>query len=404
MTSEELNYFIRGIINTGDFKKEIERKKNVLLKFYDFCEENEIEFWLGYGTLIGCLRHGEIIPWDDDIDICMNRDGLQNLIEKTENTDFTIVQSYSNNRVLHEIRIGNDSIDLFAVPVDATSDEGGYYRINEELKFNEIYPLKKHLFYGKIFNIPNNPYDFFKRRYFNEDVMNVCSVWNRTINNLYQSQFSSTKYRIHIKDLDTEFFKNPNQNYWSSFYGKISPPEDPSNFCKFCCDFLEKGKKVLDIGSGNCRDSIYFKEMGFDCVAIDMHEQNFYDNYIKMDIINEIQKLIPADYYYMRFFIHTLSEKECDFLLKQLYEKINDGCKILIETRSTVEISDDPVYVSRFNSGIGTEHYRIHYSLNYFLNKIKKIGYKIEYSCDINNVAIYREDNPFVLRIIASKQ
>lgn len=72
------------LIEFGEFQT---IAKSVLKRVCEFCEKNGLKYFLSYGTLIGAVRHGDMIPWDYDIDIMMPREDLNKFLELTKNQD-----------------------------------------------------------------------------------------------------------------------------------------------------------------------------------------------------------------------------------------------------------------------------------------------------------------------------
>lgn len=62
-------------------KEELRATQIGILDFFaNLCEENDINYFLTYGTLLGAIRHKGFIPWDDDIDVAMLREDYEKLI------------------------------------------------------------------------------------------------------------------------------------------------------------------------------------------------------------------------------------------------------------------------------------------------------------------------------------
>ena len=62
-----------------------EEMREVMLGIADeivrMCDEHGLTYYITYGTLLGAIRHGDFIPWDDDFDLMMLREDYNTLIE-----------------------------------------------------------------------------------------------------------------------------------------------------------------------------------------------------------------------------------------------------------------------------------------------------------------------------------
>ena len=57
-----------------------EIQMSILDNIAQICKENNLKYYLAYGSLIGSVRHKGYIPWDDDVDIAMVREDYDKLL------------------------------------------------------------------------------------------------------------------------------------------------------------------------------------------------------------------------------------------------------------------------------------------------------------------------------------
>ena len=111
------------------YKIKVEREVDQVLETGRFCvvngyaeliefintvaKRNDLKWWIDYGTLLGAVRHGTYVPWDDDSDISM--------IRKDYNKFCEVIQDEINHFGLDDIitvgfrerKIDDDTIDSF---------------------------------------------------------------------------------------------------------------------------------------------------------------------------------------------------------------------------------------------------------------------------------------------------
>lgn len=66
-----------------------EKMLDLLKKFIEMCDKNELTYFACGGTCLGAVRHNGFIPWDDDLDVFMPRPDYEKLWKKCGGIDKT---------------------------------------------------------------------------------------------------------------------------------------------------------------------------------------------------------------------------------------------------------------------------------------------------------------------------
>ena len=134
------------ICNSGKIKAydlsddELRQLQTHLFKMYRdieaVCNRHNLKICLAYGNVIGALRHGGWIPWDDDLDIHMSRHDYEELLTKYINelpSNYRVSSYHSDEGSYARFA---KIYDINTVHVDLGGKKGRYSHV-----FIDIFPI-----------------------------------------------------------------------------------------------------------------------------------------------------------------------------------------------------------------------------------------------------------------------
>ena len=202
------------------------------------------------------------------------------------------------------------------------------------------------------------------------------------------------------------------KNYWNNYYRDTKLTLKPSSFSQKCLKTLKHYKGDLyDIGCGNGRDTIFFNRSKINCFGIDQSTKavksnkkkflKFKKNFVKSDFVKYPYLKIKKNFSISsRFTIHTINKKQEKIFFKSIH-KLKNLDYLFIEVRT---IHDDLFGKGRKISKheYVTSHYRRFINPIELKKEIRKTFRILEYKVS-KGLAVFKKENPKVLRIIAKK-
>jgi hypothetical protein len=195
----------------------------LLLVFIEICEKEKINYFAIGGTLLGTVRSGGLLPFDDDIDLGVLDDDyekLKNYMNQYNNDTYYFEDIFfghkfkkRNSDVFIDIMIFEKVNDKYVIdPNNNPWPESSFNNIDE------ILPLEKLPYNGFLINVPNKYIDYLHRNYpeWDTKIKMDCGHIN---NNNNKDDYDKCVYEIHNvpSEIDIDY-QDSKYNCYSDFY------------------------------------------------------------------------------------------------------------------------------------------------------------------------------------------
>jgi len=208
-----------------------------------------------------------------------------------------------------------------------------------------------------------------------------------------------------------------NKAYWNDFYKTHGAPKECSSFASAVLQHVAKDGVLFELGCGNGRDAFFFAKNNITVWATDLSEVSIDDLNDKVDHSGN-PKFIAADFtalptpfdatafatVYSRFTLHAIKAEESSRALSWAFGNLKAGGLLLIEVRSVLDpLCGKGTRVEGERDAWFTNHYRRFVRKDELLKELVDLGFVVEFDMEANNLAVYNEDNPVVIRVHARK-
>ncbi|WP_313757486.1 class I SAM-dependent methyltransferase [Tissierella sp.] len=399
--------------------KENEELRKEIIKLYDelrdiFNNDLSYDLYACYGTLLGIVREKNFISNDGNFDCAY--------LSKENNKDKVVEEFKIISKLLikkgYQLKIFKSHIQVSNTKSDASINIYCSW-FNDNLEF-----LLSFNYIGKEIISKKNKFEIETRTIQGSNVL-IPKSYKDVLKQIYGERWEIPDFGFEWKTLNKSigFLEDSDMNeiYWEQYY-LDSKLQKPSSFCSFINDFIKEKYLILDIGCGSARDSFEFVQQGHEVIGLDRSEQAilFANSLIKEERYKNItfqkadisDKILMSEIfkkakeqakqkqknimYYSRFFLHSIDESNQRTFLEAISSHVDKGDIFVAEFRTKEDEERQKIY---------SNHYRRFIDEVDLLNQLKEV-------CDMNKLllfqkgtgfAIYKEEDPFLARIIVAK-